>query len=798
MSNRRAKRRAAQQQAAAATNGNGQAVAEAYNFQGAEFVDRRDWGPVGWGFANGMFGFGVNLMSSLNDHADGKNRPFVENEYDAATIRGFARFITTINCPGIGIIENLQNYIIGEGIKVTVATKKGKKAPDGLVEFAQDVIDEFNEDNKIIGDFDRERLLIDRVDGEAYTCLYPKMGPKRGSGKTFLRSLEPDAVQDPKGVPFDDRELSEIYNLNLQYPTHWPFGHHVDVHDIQKCHGYCVRWGTAEPFDYLPARYVHFSKVNVRRNVLRGMSDFYPAWKWLKQQERLLDNTGEGAAVLAAIAYITQFANATQEQVRNMRESQAQFTYSRVGMGGQTQTVYKNNRDPGSVVNMPQGQEFLPGPMGHERGQAFLQVVQGILRQVGTRWCMTEGMISGDDSNNNMASAVEAGGRFWKYAVAAQGRECTKWKEIYIIVLQNAFDMGLFDRFGMTWDQIKQVLTITVVCPEVDVRDPNELTQKRKTESEAGILSDKTWATEAGYDYDKEVAQGAKKAVQGDPMGAPGGFGRPGQPGAVPGQPGAFGGQQPRQLGEYEDKSRLQWKRNTRAIKDVLDGLQAKTMNAVHAKLQLGLLGLNPERIDALIADLMDDGQLSAANTADLAETEAAHVSPHWRLVREAGTPFSVLEDDHPTPIHPLRSSKPTFDDVVAVETKLHQAGWSLRDYHQQWLVNGEALVYQVPIEGIIPREDEPIDTVTKEDPKVQGILANWEAGHRAAIVEGHKDAKGRFHMFDGRHRTAAARERGRTTVPMIVKVSAPDPNQPKDEPIDGPKVEVDPFASYP
>ena len=774
-------------------------VSESYNFQGSEFVDRRDWGPVGFGFANGGFGFGFNLMSSLNDRAYGKNRPFVENEYDAATIRGFARFITTINCPGIGIVENLLNYIIGEGIKVSVSTKKGRQAPPGLVEFTTDVLDEFNEDNKIIGDFDRERLLRDRRDGDAYTCLYPKMGPKRGEGKTYLRTLEPDGVVDPKGTPFNDHELAEIFGMNIEYPTHWPFGHHVDVHDIMNCHGYCVRWATAEPFDYLPARYVHHSKVNVDRVVVRGMSDWYPAWKWLKQQERLLENTGEGAAVLAAIAYITQFATATQEQTRNMREGQAQFTYSRPGMNGQTQTVYKNVRDPGSVLNVPQGQEYLPGPMGHERGQAFLAVVQGILRQVGTRWCMTEGMISGDDSNNNMASAVEAGGRFWKYAKASQGRESSKWKDIYTTVIHNAYDMGLYDRFGLTWDQLKMLLVITVTCPEIEVRDPLEVTEKRKIESDAGILSDKTWATEAGYDHDKEKAQGATKAADPAAMGGGRFPGRPGQPGAVPGQPGAPGGQPPRQFGEYEDKSRLQWKRNTRAIKDVLDGMAAGTMTPVHAKLQLGLLGLNPDRVDALIADLQDDGKLDAANTADLAETEAAHVSPHWRLVREAGTPFSILEtDDHPSPIHPLRSSKPTYNEVVGIETKLHEAGWMLRDYHQTWLVNGEALVYQVPIEGIIPREDEPIDSVTKDDPKVQGILANWESGHRAAIVEGHKDAKGRFHMFDGRHRTAAARERGRKTVPMIVKVSAPSPDQPKDEPINGPKVEVDPFASYP
>lgn len=686
MSRKRRERREALRAAAgtSAVQRSAAGVAESYAFQGTEFVDRRDWMPVQFGFA-GMQGYGINLMSSLNDRRDGRNAPFVENEYDAKTIRGFARFITTVNCPGIGIVETLQNYIIGRGIKVRVSPKKRRQIPDGLVDVAQDLIDEFNEDNKVIGDYDRESLLGDRVDGEGYLGLYPK------GGKTALRPIEPDSVADPGGPPFNDEELQEVYGVQLQFPTRWSFGHHTDAHDIMNCHGYCVRWEPSDPFDYLPARFVHHSKVNVRRNVLRGMSDFYPAWKWLKQQERLLSNTGEGAAELAAIAYITQFSTGTQEQVRTMRQGQADYEYRRVGPNGASQTIYKHHREPG-VLSVPQGQEYLPGPMGHERGQSFLQVVQGILRQVAVRWGMTEGMVSADDSNNNMASSIEAGSRFWKYADASQGRECSKWQAIYMRVLENAHEMGRFARFELTWEEVKACLVVTVTCPEIDVRDPKILADTRAIEKEHGVLSIQTWADEAGYDHDKEVQQGAVDTSGdaglslGKPVGPDGAAAddisktalngaqvtslmevmEKAAAGQIPREsvgpliiasfpmltpqqieditgplvnfkPAADpGDQQNRQAGEYEDKSRLQWKRNVKAIQDILDSVKSEGMTEGHAKIQLGLLGLAPDKVDALLADIAD-GELTPENQQSLSETYAAHVSPHWRLVMEAG-----------------------------------------------------------------------------------------------------------------------------------------------------------------
>jgi len=68
--------------------------------------------------------------------------------------------------------------------------------------------------------------------------------------------------------------------------------------------------------------------------------------------------------------------------------------------------------------------------------------------------------------------------------------------------------------------------------------------------------------------------------------------------------------------------SRLQWKRNRKAIDDLLNELIAGTMSAAKAEVMLSGLGLNPESIAALIADSSDgsiETQLPTGEEAEVA-----------------------------------------------------------------------------------------------------------------------------------------------------------------------------------
>lgn len=582
-----------------------------------QIVNQADFMPVGFGFD----GPRQVVMNRATDRDDGANEPFVRNEQDLAVIRGFGRFISTLTNPGVGIIENLKNYTVGTGITASATPIKTEQPPAGLVKAVNKIVDKCLADNKIPGDLDREVEACSRIDGEWFLHVAPNPDARE---RSVIRQIEPACVSDPGHDVFTNEELRH-YGINCRFATIQKWGVHADEHDVQNVHGYLADYNGDRIFSYLPKRYVHHLKRNVTRNVARGISDFYPGWKFIRQQERLLVNTGEGAAELAAIAYIIQYATATGEQVRTMRQGTASHQVQRQTPFGM-QTVYKTSHLPGTALNVGQGQQYLPGPMGAERGQAFLDVVQAILRQVGVRWCMPEGMVSGDDSNNNLASSIEAGSRFHKFAEAEQGKTASAWVEILWIAVQNAYDAGYFREYGLTFEQIKECVRIVVTMPDVAVQKALEAAQVREIEKRNGILSGETWCEETGRDFETERDRGARDTSAatggGDPFG--GGFG--GDPSADP-QASSAGG-------EYASIDRRQFTRNVKAIEDILGKVAAGTYAAPTAKVMLMTVGLSQEKADQLLASVAD-GNLSESDRQQIAEDAAPFATPFARWAIE-------------------------------------------------------------------------------------------------------------------------------------------------------------------
>ncbi len=441
-----------------------------------EFVDQREWMPVGYGFDT----YGAGMISRQDDRRDGRNSPFVETELDSDTVRGMARLVTTVNCPGVGIVENLKNYVVGKGFAFKAARKKRREVPQGLLAVVQDVLDDYLDDNDFLGDLDRELLLRSRRDGEFFLCHYPKPG-----GRCALRVAEPECIRDPGGLI--DREYLASCGVDARRALDFTFGVLTPTEDVCEALGYACQWSSEDNFDFLPARFVVHHKLNVERNIKRGMSDFYPACDWLFRQARLLKNTGEGATELAAIAYIVQFATATSGQVQSMIDGQPGYTMNKPTPGGGYTQQTKTTREPGRL-SVPKGQEYLPGPMGADRGQSFLEVVGGILRQVGVRWCMNEGMISGDDSNNNHASMVEAGSRFYNFVDAAQATIGSQYRKSAWIALRIAYDAGRFARFGLEWEEFKRCVEVRITPPAIGKADSEEQERVREIRFDKGVL----------------------------------------------------------------------------------------------------------------------------------------------------------------------------------------------------------------------------------------------------------------------------------------------------------------------
>ncbi len=479
-------------------------MAESIRLNGQELVNRMDYLPIGFGMDSYGFMPGIGdpapYPSGPNDRHNGADWPGITSALDVDNARALARYITTVNCPALGIRENLTNYVIGKGFQFSAATKRTADAPEGLVECVQDVIDEFLDANDFVGDLDRELFWRSRRDGEFFLALYPDR-----SGITQCRIIEPEQIVQPAGAPFSEAELSRRYGVKVDVATNWDFGVHKADHDVQTVFGYHVQWSTGQMSDYLPASRCEHHRSNVDRNVARGLTDFFPAWKWLEQQARLLQNTGEGAAELAAISYIVQHVEGvTQQQILSMRSANADYTVSMSTPNG-TKNIYREHKLPGSKLDVPRGQEYLPGPMGAERGQAFLEVVQGILRQVATRWCLSEGMISGNDQNANYASSIVAGSRFHRYAVASQARIARSFYRIVWRALENAYAAGRFSRFSMPWAQFEKLVEVNIEPPDVDEKKSLEQAQEREILFRNGVLSRETWAAKSGLDAEQEA-----------------------------------------------------------------------------------------------------------------------------------------------------------------------------------------------------------------------------------------------------------------------------------------------------
>lgn len=479
------------------------------SINGQTFVDRRDYMDLQFGLGNRyVLGSSTGFhQTTIQDRHLGRDEPWTVTQDDIAAARGMARLVTTINCPAVGIIENLENYTLKRGCNYVAGEKKNSKPPEGLIAAVQDVVDEFLDDNSWHCNRDREALTRSHVDGETFLGLYPQK-----NGFTKVRFIEPDQVVQPGMPPFTDLEVYQRWNVVVKHASNWELGIHTPDHDVEHVYGYCLQWDPSGPYDYMPAEHVVHFKRNVPANVKRGRTDFYPAWEWLLDEARLLRNTTSGAARLAAIAYIIQYATASKSEVEGMRRANADYEINLKSSSGTSKTLYREYEIPGERLEVPEGQEYQAGPMGAERGQAFLEVCNGILRNVAVRFCMTEGMVSGDDSSNNRASMAEAGSRFYNYIEGNQGRIGSFYESVIWKALLFAFRAGRFARFGFApggqrgWSDFKRVVQVAIEFPDIDPKQDLERTQKRQLLNGMRAMSIKTIQIQEKLDPEEESA----------------------------------------------------------------------------------------------------------------------------------------------------------------------------------------------------------------------------------------------------------------------------------------------------
>lgn len=482
----------------APTRENVGAIIESF-FGSQKLVNRQEWLPPG--FVAGLSGYGPMFAGGQSRRDDGRDPPAIESVNDIAQARELGRYLVRHHPIARGIMDTLTNFVVSDGLTYNVQSRKRGDLPDALIEDMQSVVDEFDE--RFSGHLDRELFERSRRDGEFFVSLHPSM-----DGETELRVQEPEFIIDPGSNLWTADELG--------IPGHklsCSFGVVSDEEDTAKVFGYIVELGDGK-LHFWDAKYVVHQKSNVDSNIKRGVSDFVPVWKWLLLQEKLLENTGESAATQAAIAYIVTHVKGTSfASVNSWREQVATACVNYQTANG-SKTVFKQTNLPGTVKDIPEGQEYQPGPTGHERGTAFLEVVQGLLRVCAVRWQMGEGAVSADDSNSAYASTLVANSRFARYCRASQSPVIASYREIYLRVLEFAHAAGRFSSHNISWPELRRRIKLNVEAPAVTETNRLEDEQIRETRFRNRILSAKTWRGEAGYDDAIEQANNDDDAAK--------------------------------------------------------------------------------------------------------------------------------------------------------------------------------------------------------------------------------------------------------------------------------------------
>jgi hypothetical protein len=446
------------------------------------------------------------------NRARGEDYPTFRTENDLAEIRAIGDFFAKGSSGGVGALSTLANYVFSKGFTFTAQPAENVGAvSEELVAAVQREINAFLEENSFAGRIDRELDNRARRHGDALLHIKP-----RTDGSIRASFAEPSQLTEPPAARRIEDWLTGAGIVDCSgFSSSWSFGVHTPEGRHEESLGYHFLWNTTgTDWDYVPADRVLHVKRNVDACVKRGVSDFHACQEFLLQSEKLLRNTAVGSAIQAAIAYIRQHvAGTNKDAVEQQRADKATRVTSQPTASGGTRQVYNRRFDPGTVLDVNKGMEYMPGPLGSERAPRFIEVVQAALRYVGVRWSMPEYMISGDASNANLASALVAEAPFVKAREADQLTYSLHFRELIWKVLRIAHDMGRFTSHVGSFRDLQAAIYLKIDPPAVATRDRQKEITADKLLVDAGAMAVATMAQRDGLDHKAEVDAGAKPAM---------------------------------------------------------------------------------------------------------------------------------------------------------------------------------------------------------------------------------------------------------------------------------------------
>lgn len=454
-------------------------------------------------FSSG-YGYGrtPRPIHNPSDRMGGKHTPVYETERDLAMIRSTSRNLAGFSNTQIGASEALANYIFHTGMSFVATERLDVDEPvdEDTLRSLNRFIEDFLEHNRFHNNLDREIHQRTLEDGEVFIIIHP-----RGKMPT-LSIIDPGQVTQP----IQEEEL-EVFLETDGIVNFWGFGIHTTLRedtqeeDFDQPLGYHIVYNDAgTDWDYIKAdRMFHLTTKRTPRNAKRGIPDYFWIQNDLEREVKLRRNTAESAAIHAAIVGIRKHASGvTRDAVQSMHKRISDHDYQRNPSTSHAQRRYAQIYDRPHIKDIPNGMDWMAGPLGTLNHPTFIEVRQMLLRSIGTIWNMPEYMISGDASNAAFASTLVAESPFVKSRQSDQ----VYYGDSFIIMLWKVIKLSMrrIDT-KLSYLELREHVRIQGIYPEVATRDETKTTQRHQILNTARILSLRTWAKKENLDYDLET-----------------------------------------------------------------------------------------------------------------------------------------------------------------------------------------------------------------------------------------------------------------------------------------------------
>ena len=472
-------------------------VRESFEMPGRQLTPDYFGREAGYGGEAGWMG-----QANPGDRYKGANRPVFEDEAGLRRIKAIGRFYTEFDEVGLGLRDNVVNYTGGEAINYVCEALEKKGNGVDVAKNVQRWIDGFITQNRWAGLREKEPMRTAFADGESLMLLH------------VLEDLEYPDVQlqdcthlvDPKDMATQQSDRLGFESLD------WEFGVGTLPGRQDRPLAYFFDWYGQNDYQLLPSSRVIHVKLNVPEDVKRGVCDPFVAHRSLKIASVGVATTAKQAAIQATIAYIEKLAaDAPLEKVNQALMTPDIMSELVTGLSGRSQTV-QTQEYMGAQVIRTNELDFQYGPVGAPQGSKLVEVFNAVLRRVAVRWQFSDWMVTGDPSNNNMASSVVAETPFHRSTRTRQGL----WADYYEQLLKKAIELAMAvgrGPEGIPADpkQLWKIVSLRVKMPDPKERDLLEEADIYQIEHQNRIISAKTWRENRGYDHETEEANLAEE-----------------------------------------------------------------------------------------------------------------------------------------------------------------------------------------------------------------------------------------------------------------------------------------------